>query len=1019
MTTRVSWDEQEALLLFDTYDKILKNPDRKNDLVKALSINLRRRAIAKGLLIDETFRNLSGVQMRLSEIDKILNPEAKGLTKTSVLFRSTAELFSKHRRTFFKKLGELEAYRVKILPDLVAFDILETVVLYDAVLSLDKPGETRAHTARLISAKLRALAVNRGCVVGPAFRSEIGISGRLRKMELAVSSGADNDNEVPQIFEDVIALYRTNRGEYRRLLRQANALIGHVVLQEDLQKAEKAKQQAHDASPVEKTKYVQTKKDRKLKEQYSRAFMAVYHALEMRSYTDSDGVTATDIYQDLKKKYLRKTIIEILDQASWAKNVRAGRYVHIQGRASMAAQESHYKKFFSWVKKTVSPAQAELIEKNNVMVAIILLQRKVIRQPLFLIEDVNEVNRILPKVPQCFASGKVKNAAVLMLTLYAEYLEEQQSREKEKTTAAEPQKAEDMLLSEFLGEAVYAPLREELARQNVHTLSALKNISLWNFMNRYDIYSIGARQMIYNRVQDMLNSTEAKKADTEYLLRIGAEEYRGATPTNAFVYFCQSIATVYPLKFRTLIGHRMRGGDDVPLHQNDADNMCVKIPNMNAYIKVDLMPETVVEYTRWVCDMCGKQSGHVTMEIVKTAVEEQGAQMEPQKTIEVDPVEEKVETNQPSDNRAKVDPRIQHLEEIVLKADMEGLSYEDVRDAMNVTMVLAKQLVSKSVKVVDLKGRLIHEDALIDWEDGADCLEEILDKLMQKNNGYVSSIQLFDYARSEMNMFLNDNDMEEERLVYDMARHLFEKAIYHEKRYSFFGNIHISRFEDGITSNLDVIKKFAADRNGVFTLDELVEYFESICLGTANMRSQMKLTSEPIFFYFDDKMLVSADNLHIDMAWKKAVTQSLKVLFEDVGDHFVLRKLPTVWFDRLPAISGGVKWTPLLLQGILRFYGKELGARTISAMDGQVTETLHTMLVEYDSPIQNFGDVVISHLLDEEIKERTFDAEELRLVLVRGGILRGNELIWNMPKALRNDPRFAWDVSGNKVTINI
>jgi hypothetical protein len=107
------------------------------------------------------------------------------------------------------------------------------------------------------------------------------------------------------------------------------------------------------------------------------------------------------------------------------------------------------------------------------------------------------------------------------------------------------------------------------------------------------------------------------------------------------------------------------------------------------------------------------------------------------------------------------------------------------------------------------------------------------------------------------------------------------------------------------------------------------------------------------------------------------------------------------------------------LQGILRFYGKELGARTISAMDGQVTETLHTMLVEYDSPIQNFGDVVISHLLDEEIKERTFEAEELRLMLVRDGILRGGELIWNMPKALRNDPRFAWDVSGNKVTINI
>ena len=32
-----------------------------------------------------------------------------------------------------------------------------------------------------------------------------------------------------------IKTVQTNRGEYRRLLRQANALIGHVVLQEDLQ----------------------------------------------------------------------------------------------------------------------------------------------------------------------------------------------------------------------------------------------------------------------------------------------------------------------------------------------------------------------------------------------------------------------------------------------------------------------------------------------------------------------------------------------------------------------------------------------------------------------------------------------------------------------------------------------------------------------------------------------------------------------------------------------------------------
>lgn len=42
MAIRIPWNEQETLLLFDTYEKIQKNPDKKSALTTALSINLRR-----------------------------------------------------------------------------------------------------------------------------------------------------------------------------------------------------------------------------------------------------------------------------------------------------------------------------------------------------------------------------------------------------------------------------------------------------------------------------------------------------------------------------------------------------------------------------------------------------------------------------------------------------------------------------------------------------------------------------------------------------------------------------------------------------------------------------------------------------------------------------------------------------------------------------------------------------------------------------------------------------------------
>ena len=68
---------------------------------------------------------------------------------------------------------------------------------------------------------------------------------------------------------------------------------------------------------------------------------------------------------------------------------------------------------------------------------------------------------------------------------------------------------------------------------------------------------------------------------------------------------------------------------------------------------------------------------------------------------------------------------------------------------------------------------------------------------------------------------------------------------------------------------------------------------------------------------------------------------------------------------------------------------------------------------------QTFADAVVAYLVDSEIPERHFDAEELRGKLVRGGLIAGNELIWHMPKAIGSDPRFAWDASGQKVSIKV
>lgn len=963
MAIRVPWNEQEALLLLDAYDKIQKNPDKKAALITALSINLRRMATDRGVLIDDTFRNYAGISMRLSEINKILYPDDSGLTKTSELFRSSAELYNKHKRTFFKKVREVEEYRIKILADLVGFDLIESVVLLDACLGLSSPGETKAHTSRLVSAKLRTLAVKRGCVITASFRSEGGILGRIKKMEDAFRNNSLYNADVPYIFTEVIELYNNNRIEYKRLLKYANSIIGKIILPEDAAKIEKAKQQTKDALPVKKTEYVKTKRDRKLKETFPKEFVAVYKALKQRYYTDPDGVTATDLFQDLKKKYQRKTIIEILDGASWAKEIRTGKYVHVLGVVVMAMQETNEKNFFKWLKTKATVAQCKELQKASGVISIILLQKKIIKKPLFLIENADEVSAIISKIPSCFVSNKTKNAAIQLITLYATYLKEK------------------------------APL------------------------------SYKENKVIHTEKTEVKNSS-----GRTYLLHVDDKVYSGQTPTLAFVHFCEEMAVTYPLKIRSLVGIRIRGCADIPLKRSNTDNY-IKIAAINAFVDSNILLNQAEDYTRWICSMCAVKVQDILMSIVEQPNSITAAESSPNAslnnkenknssgTITSDSQKSAVTTVQPVSY--KDNPLMNKMEQIVLRADMDGVSYDDLKDTLQITMVLTKQLVAGSAKIVDIKGVLIHEDAFIDWDDGATALETIIEKLMQKNNGYISSAQLFEYARIEMNMFLNDNDMREERAVYDMAQHLFEKAIYHGKTFAFRGKMHISRADAGIGSNMDVYKKYASDQGGLFSFSGLVEHLESIGVGAGNLRAQMRMQTEPIFFFYDQDLVVFEEALNIDESWKESISKSLQILFDDADDHIILRNIPAIWFDRLPVISGNHPWTPLLLQSILRFYSKELGARTIQALDGQSLETVHAMLVANNSSIQNFGDVVISYMIEHSIERRKFDAEELRVLLVDCGILHGNELIWNMPKALKQDERFAWDATGNQVVIKI
>ena len=583
------------------------------------------------------------------------------------------------------------------------------------------------------------------------------------------------------------------------------------------------------------------------------------------------------------------------------------------------------------------------------------------------------------------------------------------------------QPSDDETIASLLADDEYAPLREALASQNITTVAGLKSLKLWPFMNRHNIYSIGMRQTIFSKVNAMLYPVAELDETQAYILNIGDKRYKGRTPAESFRDFCEDMLHRYPLQMRLLIGMRTHSGQ-VPISKNEQGGQSLNLSNLQAYIDTNLSVDDVLSFSEWVCSRCGEKNADVTMSEPQHVSFPHSMKAKPETEIRIErqavSVSEPMQARQQSQLQRE-SAYAKKLEELALAADMQGITYDDARDAMRITMVATKQAAANAEHIVDIKGRLYHEEAFIDWEDGANQLESIIDKLMQKNRGYIAAAQLYEYAKVEMNMFLTDNDLNDERAVYDIATHLFGKKGYHDKHYNFYGKMHISRKDHPVTSNLDIFRNFAADQGGIFTFDSLVEYLHSIGIPSGNLRMQMRIPDEPIFFYYENGILIYADNMHIDNAWISAVKKELAILLTDVGGHIVLRAVPDMWLEQLPSLPAGKHWTPLLLQSVLRCYSKDLGAKTIQALSGQSLDTLHTMLVANDSPIQTFGDVIVSYLVENDIDKRSFEAETLRLLLVDAGIIQGNELIWNMPKALSNDERFAWNASGDHVIVEV
>lgn len=90
---RVKWDLEEAVVLLDFYIKSGCTLNINRHKLEELSLVLNKRAKIKGIVVDEKFRNISGLSMQIGCIHYIATDGKERFSNASKIFFKAYELF--------------------------------------------------------------------------------------------------------------------------------------------------------------------------------------------------------------------------------------------------------------------------------------------------------------------------------------------------------------------------------------------------------------------------------------------------------------------------------------------------------------------------------------------------------------------------------------------------------------------------------------------------------------------------------------------------------------------------------------------------------------------------------------------------------------------------------------------------------------------------------------------------------------------------------------------------------------
>lgn len=108
MALRIPWDIEEAVLMLDMLLKSIDGKLTRKEAIRQVSEKLRRRAINRGITIDDIFRNENGITFQMSALEVAYTGRKTKLKQPTKLFVETVNLYRNNRELYEEVLKEAE-----------------------------------------------------------------------------------------------------------------------------------------------------------------------------------------------------------------------------------------------------------------------------------------------------------------------------------------------------------------------------------------------------------------------------------------------------------------------------------------------------------------------------------------------------------------------------------------------------------------------------------------------------------------------------------------------------------------------------------------------------------------------------------------------------------------------------------------------------------------------------------------------------------------------------------------------